>query len=404
VILVDLDGFKSVNDTLGHAAGDELLRTAAQRLRGCVRTGDTAARLGGDEFAVVATVERPDQAVVAGQRIVDVMRQPFILATQEVRISASIGVAHDSGRGSAEELLRDADIAMYVAKNTGKGRLEVFEPGMRVRAARRISMQQDLARAVDLGEIEVYFQPIIDLKTFRPRSLEALARWRRPDGSLIPAGVFVPIAEESGAIIEIGRRVLHRACRAVRLWRDQVPECGHLAIAVNVSVQQVLSGQLVEHVAEALRETGLPPAMLVLEITEGGELQDSERVVAELERLRALGVRISVDDFGSGYSSLGFLMGLDADALKIDHSLLDFDTHRHGSMVNAVAELGRTLGLTVVVEGVETAEHLRRALEAQCDAAQGFHISRPLPFDEVAGFLAGWPEPRSLSPDPAPAG
>jgi len=401
VILVDLDGFKSVNDTLGHAAGDELLRAAAKRLDGSIRKGDTAARLGGDEFAVVAVADRAEQAVAAGQRIVDVLRQPFTLAGQEVRISASIGVAYHSGSSSAEEMLREADIAMYVAKNTGKGRLEIFEPGMHARAAHRISLQQDLARAVDLGEIEVHFQPVIDLKTLRPRSLEALARWRRPDGSLVPAGVFVPIAEESGAIVEIGQEVLLRACRALRIWRDQVPDCGHLRIGVNVSLQQVLSGQLVDHVAQALRESGLPRGTLILEITESAELEDSERVAVELDRLRDLGVRIAVDDFGSGYSSLGFLMELDADALKIDHSLLDFDTHRNGSMVTAVAELGRTLGLIVIVEGVETEEHLRRALEAQCDGAQGYHFSAPLPFDEVAGFLAGWPERQPLA---APTG
>ena len=237
VILIDLDGFKNVNDSLGHAAGDELLRAAAQRLLGCLRKGDIAARLGGDEFAVLANVERVDQAAVAGQRILDVLYAPFNLTGQEVRISASLGIAQYSGYSTAEELLRDADIAMYVAKNTGKGRLEIFEPGMRTRAAHRLSMQQDLARAVDLGEIEVHFQPVVDLKTFRPRSLEALARWRRPDGSLMSAGQFVPIAEESGAIVEIGREVLRRACDAARIWREQIPGCGHLAIAVNVSLR-----------------------------------------------------------------------------------------------------------------------------------------------------------------------
>jgi diguanylate cyclase (GGDEF)-like protein/PAS domain S-box-containing protein len=401
VILLDLDGFKSVNDTLGHGAGDELLRAAAQRLLGSVRKGDIAARLGGDEFAVLAGVEHPEQAIVAGQRIVDVLRQPFTLAGREVRISASIGIAYNEGCSSAEELLRDADIAMYAAKNTGKGRVEVFEPDMRERASRQISLQQDLARAVDLHEIEVHFQPIISLTTLRPRSLEALARWRRPDGSLVPAGEFVPIAEESGAIVEIGQEVLRRACRAVRIWRDQVPDFEQLAVAVNVSLQQVLSGRLVDHVAEALREGGLPGSALILEITESAELADSQRVGAELDRLRDLGVRISVDDFGSGYSSLSFLVGLDADALKIDRSLLDFDTRRQGSMVAAIAELGHTLGMTVVVEGVETAEHLRRAVEAQCDDAQGYHVAGPLPFDEVAGFLAGWSERRPACPAPA---
>jgi EAL domain-containing protein (putative c-di-GMP-specific phosphodiesterase class I) len=321
-----------------------------------------------------------------------------------VRISASLGIAQYSGYSTAEELVRDADIAMYVAKNTGKGRLEIFEAGMRTRAAHRLSMQQDLARAVDLGEIEVHFQPVVDLKTFRPRSLEALARWRRPDGSLMSAGQFVPIAEETGAIVEIGHEVLRRACDAARIWREQIPGCGHLAIAVNVSLRQLLSGVLVDHVAEALRESGLPRSTLILEITESAELAGLDRIPVVLDRLRELGVRISVDDFGAGYSSVGFLTDLRVDALKIDQSLLDFDTHRHGTMVTAIAELGRTLGLTVVVEGVETAEHLTRALNAQCDAAQGYHISEPLPFDEVAGFLGAWPEQRLRSLDRAPTG
>jgi diguanylate cyclase (GGDEF)-like protein/PAS domain S-box-containing protein len=390
VILVDLDGFKNVNDALGHPAGDELLQFAAQRLLGCVREGDTAARLGGDEFAVLAG--EPHRAVAVGRRIVDVLSQPFTVAGQKVRVSASIGVAHRQGSESAEELLRDADIAMYVAKNRGSGHVEVFEPDMGVRASRRISLQQQLARAVELGEIGVHYQPIIDLKTSRPTTLEALARWRRPDRSLVPADVFIPIAEETGAIVEIGREVLRQACHAVQLWRRTVPGHSDLGVAVNVSVHQVLSGRLVEHVSEALKDSGIPPSALTLEITESTALEDPDRVAAEFALLRRLGVRIAVDDFGSGYSSLGFLMRLTVDVLKIDSTLLDFDTTRRGSLVTAVAELGRTLGLTVVVEGVETPDHLARAFEAACDAAQGYHFSRPLAFEDVPGFFDGWPD------------
>jgi len=388
VILVDLDRFKNVNDALGHPAGDELLRIAAQRLLGCVREGDTAARLGGDEFAVLSG--HSHQATAIGRRIVDILSQPFTVAGQEVRVSASIGIAHRQGSEPAEDLLRDADIAMYVAKNRGSGRVEVFEPAMRVRASRRISLQQQLARAVDLAEIEVHYQPIIDLKTSRPTTLEALARWRRPDRSVVPADVFIPIAEETGAIIDIGREVLRQACHAVQLWRRTVPGHSDLGVAVNVSAHQVLSGRLVEHVAEALEDSGMPPSALTLEITESTALEDPDRVAAEFALLRRLGVRIAVDDFGSGYSSLGMLMRLTVDVLKIDSTLLDFDTTRQGSLVTAVAELGRTLGLTVVVEGVETPDHLARAFEAACDAAQGYHFSRPLAFEDVAGFFDGW--------------
>ena len=388
VILVDLDGFKNVNDTLGHPAGDELLRSAAQRLLGCVRPEDTTARLGGDEFAVV-THGGPELAQSVGRRIVESLRRPFGVAGHEVRIGASVGVASRDGRESAEDLLRDADIAMYAAKKAGKGRVEVFEPAMRVRAAQRTSLQQELARAVESGGIEVHFQPIVDLRTASTTSLEALARWRGPDSALVPADVFVPIAEETGAITEIGRVVLRQACRAVQHWRATVPGHGQLGVAVNVSVHQVLSGWLYDDVVEALRDSGMAPSTLTLEIIESTAIEDSERVAAEFARLQAIGVRIAVDDFGAGYSSLGFLIGLDVDTLKIDRTILEFDATRRGSLVAAIAELGRTLGLTVVVEGVETPEHLDWARQACCDAAQGYHFSRPLPAADVPRFLRG---------------
>jgi diguanylate cyclase (GGDEF)-like protein len=397
VLLVDLDGFKHVNDTLGHPVGDELLRLAAARLTGCVREGDTAARLGGDEFAVLAVApegtDPAESAVVVGQRIIELLGRPFQLAGLDVRVSASIGITRRSGTESADDLLRDADIAMYAAKNTGKGRVEVFDPEMRTRTARRTSMQQDLARAVDLGEIETHYQPIIDLRTLRPTAMEALARWRRDGRPAVGAEEFIAVAEESGAIVEIGRVVLRSACRAARTWRA-LPGHGDLAVAVNVSMQQVVSGRLLDHVTEALADADLPTSALVLEITESAAMEDSPCVSSVFARLRKAGVRIAVDDFGSGYSSLACLIRMPADVLKIDRTLLDFVTTRDGSLVKGVAELGRTLGLTVVVEGVETPDHLARAREAACDAAQGFHFARPLPADEVAAYLMRWSAPR----------
>jgi diguanylate cyclase (GGDEF)-like protein/PAS domain S-box-containing protein len=391
VLLVDLDGFKSVNDTLGHPAGDELLRCAAERLRACVREGDTAARLGGDEFAVVLPSASRADAIAVSRRIVETLRRPVEVGGQEVSIGASVGVAHRDGQASAADLLRDADIAMYVAKNTGKGHHVVFEPTMRVRAARRTALQQQLARAVDLGEIEVHYQPIVDLGSYRVRGLEALARWRSPEGPLVPPDEFIPIAEETGAIVPIGRNVLLQACRDMQRWRTSMPDARDLQVSVNVSVRQVLSGVFVDDVADALADSRLPAAALVLEITESAQIDDSERLAAEFARLKRLGASIAVDDFGSGYSSLSFLLGLDADVLKIDRTLLDFDTTRRGSLVQAISDLGRTLGLTVVVEGVETPEHLARAREALCDAAQGFHFSRPLLPQHVPAVLAGGP-------------
>ena len=386
VIMIDLDAFKNVNDSYGHPAGDELLQRAAERLRGCVLAGDLAARLGGDEFAVLIQ-GRAEHALAVARRVVDALSRPIAVAGQEMTVGASVGVAHQSENLSAEDLLRDADIAMYAAKTTGKGHFEVFEPGMRDRASQRTTLQQHLARAVELGEIQVLYQPIVDLDTQRPTSLEALARWRHPAHGLVPPDEFIPLAEESGAILGIGREVLRQACHAAQHWRATVPGQQYLGVTVNVSVHQVLSGQLVEHVLDALRSSGLPPESLTLEITESTLLEPSDRVTTEFARLKALGVRIAVDDFGSGYSSLGFVMSLDADVLKIDRTLLDFDTTRHGSLVQAICDLGRTLGLVVVAEGVETPEHLARARDALCDCAQGYYFARPMPAADVPAFL-----------------
>lgn len=389
LIVVDLDGFKNVNDTLGHSAGDELLRVAAQRLLGCVREDDVAARLGGDEFAIMIGSVDQDDAVAIARRIVEVLQDPFTAVDHHLTVGASVGIAHGGRHGSADGLLRDADIAMYVAKRTGKNRVEVFEPEMRVKASHRTALQQELARAVERGEIDVAYQPVIDLGTRRPGMLEALARWRRPGQPPVPADVFIALAEESGAINKIGLEVLRRACRAGERWRH-LPGYSDLGIAVNVSVHQIIAGHLADHVVGALRDTGLPASRLALEITESAALGDSERVAAEFARLQAMGVRIAVDDFGAGYSSLGLLMSFAVDTLKIDRSLLDFDTTRRGSLVMAIAELGHTLGLKVVAEGVETPQHLHRAREACCDAVQGFYLSRPLEENAVEGFLRSW--------------
>ena len=397
VVVVDFDGFKNVNDTLGHAAGDELLQVAAQRLLGCVRDGDVAARLGGDEFAVmICSADRDDAVAIAG-RIVEVLHEPFTVGGHQPSVGASVGIAHGGTLGSPDGLLRDADIAMYVAKRTGKGRVEVFEPEMRVKASHRTALQQELALAVERDEIDVAYQPVIDVSTGRPSMLEALARWRRPGQPPVPADVFIALAEESGAINKIGLEVLRGACRAGERWRH-VTGCDVLGIAVNVSVHQILAGHLADQVVEALRDSGLPPARLTLEITESAALGDSDRVAAEFARLQAMGVCIAVDDFGAGYSSLGLLMSLDVDALKIDRSLLDFDTTRRGSLVMAIAELGHTLGLKVVAEGVETPQHLQRAREACCDEVQGFFLSRPLEEGAVEEFLRTWSPARLGEP------
>ena len=384
-VLVDLDGFKSVNDTLGHGAGDELLQVIAGRLRDCVREEDTVARLGGDEFAVV--VVRGDPVAVT-RRLLEAVQQPIRLSGQEVSINASIGIARLDSQAGADELLADADIAMYAAKNAGKARYEVFDAGMRERTRQRVRLEQDLARAVDAGEIEVFYQPIVDLATDRVTAVEALARWRHPENGLISPGCFIPVAEESGLIREIGRDVLRQACATVESWRQTVPGCADLGVTVNVSVRQLVAGTFSAHLAEALAGTGLPAAGLTLEITESLLLDESEVVTAELARIQELGVRLAMDDFGAGYSSVASLLRLQVSVLKIDKTFLDLDCLKQGTLIRAVSELGHTLGLRVVAEGVETATQLAHVRAANCDAVQGFLLARPMPVGEARDFLA----------------
>jgi diguanylate cyclase (GGDEF)-like protein len=385
VALVDLDGFKNINDTLGHGAGDELLQRTAERLRECVRGTDTVARLGGDEFAILV---RSDATAVA-RRIIETLRMPIKVAGQEISINASIGLAHLDDQIIAEDLLSDADIAMYEAKKAGKARYEVFQRGMRDQTLHRVRLEQQLARAVELGEILVHYQPIVDIRGGRVTAVEALARWQHPDSGMISPAAFIPIAEESGLIREIGREVLHQACRTVQRWRRLVPGCEEMAVTVNVSVRQLLSGTFAGHVREALRDSGLPASSLTLEITESMLLEESDAVSAELAGIRELGVRLAMDDFGAGYSSVASLLRMQVDVLKIDRTFLDLDNRNRGTLMRAITELGHTLGLTVVAEGVETAEQLAHVRTANCDAAQGYLLSRPLPEAAARAHLDG---------------
>lgn len=386
-VLVDLDGFKKVNDTLGHQGGDELLQRVAERLRGCVLRQDMVARLGGDEFAIVLPGGTAEHGSAVARRVLDALHRPIGAAGQETRTGASVGVAELDGHHTADELLVDADMAMYAAKRAGRGRMLLFEPAMRERALQRGRLEQQLARAVGRGQIKVYYQPVVDLETLRVVSVEALARWRRPDGEVIPPCVFIPIAEESGLIREIGAEVLRQACRTVRGWRAGVPGAAALGVSVNVSGWQLLTADYSLLVADALAGAGLPPAALTLEITESVLLEDSAGLTAELDRLKALQVRLAIDDFGAGYSSLSSLRRFPVDTLKIDRLFLDLLTGNPAPLVRAVAELGHSLGLTVVAEGVETAEQLAVVRAAHCDAVQGYLVSRPLPEPDARLFL-----------------
>jgi diguanylate cyclase (GGDEF)-like protein len=382
-VMIELDGFKNVNDTLGHQSGDELLQRVAERLRECVRAQDTAARLSGDEFAVVLPGGTAETGAAVARRLIAALRRPIALAGQETLIGASVGVAELTGHTTAEELLADADIAMYAAKRAGRGRVMLFEPGMRDRRLERGRLERLLAGAVGRGQIEVHYQPIVDLASRRVTGVEALARWRISDTEVIEPTVFIPIAEESGLIREIGGEVLRRACRTVRGWRAAVPGAAELGVAVNVSGWQLTADYSLV-VADVLAETGLPPDALTLEITESMLLEDSDALAAELTRLRALRVRLAMDDFGAGYSSLSSLLRFPVDTLKLDRMFLDLGA---GSLVSSVARLARSLGLTVIAEGVETTEQLDLVRTAGCDAVQGFLVSGPLPEADARLFL-----------------
>jgi diguanylate cyclase (GGDEF)-like protein/PAS domain S-box-containing protein len=375
VLLIDLDGFKAVNDTMGHPAGDELLRQVAGRLTGCLRADDTAARLGGDEFAAIVDTRSDVDLKAIADRILVAIREPFAIGGRTVIVGASIGVA--TSRIDASDLLRDADIAMYNAKAAGKNRVELFEPLMLDQTTEQSTLEQQLSGAVARGEFEVYYQPIVDLTDGRIIALESLARWRHPERGHVSPAIFIPIAERTGLIVELGRHMLTEACAAVARWRQALPAHRDLGIAVNVSGRQAVSGDLVTQVARVLATSGLEPAALTLEITESVLLDDTDAMRAHFTSLRDLGVHVAVDDFGAGYSSIGSLLRFSADVLKIDRSFLEFDSARHGSLVQAVSDLGRSLDLLVVAEGVETADQVDLARDAGCHAAQGYWFARP---------------------------
>ena len=393
LLFVDLDGFKNVNDSLGHAAGDDLLVQAARRLGECVRPGDTVARLGGDEFTLLLEdVSGPEGALPVAGRIAARFQTPFSVGAREVFVTASVGVVVGGPESLPEELLRAADIAMYEAKKGGKARHEVFEEEMNQRVARRFELEADLRRALEGGEIEVHYQPIVWLDSGRTHELEALVRWRRPGQGLVSPADFVPLAEETGLILPIGRHVLREACRqasdinAGRLGDGAEP----IALSVNLSAKQFGDPGLVGDVARILRETGFPPHDLKLEITESLMMENAASTMEALKELKSLGVRIAVDDFGTGYSSLAYLKRFPVDFLKIDRSFVERlgrDPEDEGIVI-AIVAVARSLGLGVVAEGIETREQLEKLLALGCERGQGYHFARPLPARELGPVLA----------------
>ncbi len=399
VLLIDLDRFKPINDTLGHAVGDALLEKVADRLRSAVRGIDTVARIGGDEFVVIqAGAGRTEDVTVLARRLVDLVGRTYIIDGQLLTIGASLGAALAPKDGTeAERLLKHADLALYRAKLDGRGTFRFFEPEMDVRMQARRRLELDMRQALARREFVLHYQPQLNLANQSLTGCEALLRWKHPERGTVPPAEFIPLAEEVGLIVPIGEWVVRQACRDAALWPSSV------TVAVNVSPAQFKSGRLVEMIVSALAASGLPASRLELEITEGVLLQNNERTLETLHRLRTLGVRVSMDDFGTGYSSLSYLRSFPFDKIKIDRSFVkDLATAPDGdAIIRAIAGLGRSLGMTTVAEGVETEEQMRLIRAEGCTDVQGYLISRPVPLDELMRLLPQTPQDRLSIPGAA---
>jgi diguanylate cyclase (GGDEF)-like protein len=390
VLFVDLDDFKDVNDSLGHAAGDELLRLVADRLVDTVRPGDLVARLGGDEFAILLdSLDEPGLALTVAQRVVIALAEPVQIGATSVAVGASVGLALRHENSDLEDLMREADVAMYAAKGKGKNRVEQFDAGLDDLAMARHLLKADVGTAAARGELVLDYQPIVDLTTGLPVGLEALVRWQHPTRGLLPPSSFIEVAEETGAIIGIGAFVLETAARQVQSWqrRYDLPE---LWLSVNVSVCQLDQPGFADDVEEILRATRFDPARLVLEITETILADPDGSAAAALVALRATGVRIALDDFGTGYSSIGYLRQLPVDILKIDRSFVTgtYSGSRGNALLEAIVAMARGLGLDVIPEGIEELDQLARLRTMGCDIGQGFLLSRPVPADTIDALLA----------------
>jgi diguanylate cyclase (GGDEF)-like protein/PAS domain S-box-containing protein len=386
VMSIDLDRFTVVNDSLGHGAGDQLLVEAAVRLRGALRDHDTVARLGGDEFVVLCDdLTDEAQVVTIAERITASLAEPYSIAGQDVYSSASIGITlARRQRGvevGAETLLADADAALHRAKRVGRNGFELFDPGMRERAQTRLRIERDLRQALATGGLDVHYQPKVDLRDGRITGFEALARWTHPVHGSIPPSDFIPVAEETGLIDDLGLQVLEQACLQSQVWRDARPQWRDLLISVNLSGRQLQQPDLACRIRSVIDRTGVDPATVVLEITESVLMTDIGLAVDALEALKAIGVQIAVDDFGTGYSSLAYLTRFPIDILKVDRSFVDHITE-HGqsrSIVSAVIGLATALGMHTVAEGVEHAAQIAVLQDLGCEVAQGFHLARPMP-------------------------
>jgi diguanylate cyclase (GGDEF)-like protein/PAS domain S-box-containing protein len=390
VLFLDLDRFKVVNDSLGHTFGDQMLMSVAQRLTTSVRASDTVARLGGDEFTVLLEdLEQMTEAVRTAQRIQDALSVPFRIDDHEIFTSVSIGIALSAtGYANPEEVLRDADIAMYRAKSLGKARHEVFDKTMHDRAVRLLKVETELRRAIDRGELRVHYQPIVSLATGRISGFEALVRWQRGD-ELVPAYEIIPVAEETGLITHIGDWVLREALRQVENWRRALPGHEPLHVHVNLSPRQFLQPNLIDQIERSLGDTDADPTLLHLEVTESVLIENAEEAGQLLRALRASRVGLSLDDFGTGYSSLSTLQQFPFDTLKIDRAFIgtNGNAHRNDEIVRTIANLANVLGMAVTVEGVESRDQVSRMRALGIEFAQGFFFSKPVDADAAMAML-----------------
>jgi diguanylate cyclase (GGDEF)-like protein len=393
VLFLDLDGFKEVNDSLGHEAGDRLLIQVAERLHSCVRPSDTVARFGGDEFAVLVEDASDDIDVVqVADRVLDGLRQPFEVKGRELHVRGSMGIARmESDVDGADQLLRNADLAMYRAKAAGRGGYERYNPEMHTELVQRVQLESDLRRALDEGELFLHYQPTFDLGSGQLVGAEALARWDHPTRGLVPPTEFIPLAEASGLIRPLGAWVLREACRQAAEWqRNSPPREKPLTLNINLSGRQLQSPEVVDDIAQALEESGLPPSSLVLEMTESVLMDDNENVLDILRRIKGLGARLAIDDFGTGYSSLSYLHRFPVDILKIDRSFVERLSHSsdNAELARTVVRLGQSLQLQTVAEGVEDSTQFLTLRRMGCDVGQGFYFGRPIEAADMERLLS----------------
>jgi diguanylate cyclase (GGDEF)-like protein len=389
VLFLDVDDFKTINDSLGHDAGDELLRAVALRIAGLVRAGDTAARLGGDEFAVLVELADQDSGEAIARRILDALSSPFTVGERILRVTASIGIAANDCDVRVQDVLRNADTAMYAAKDAGKNSFQVYDERMHRRALNRFELTVELQQAVERDQFELDYQPIVELETGRIAANEALVRWMHPTRGRLGPGEFIPLAEETGLIVPLGAWILRTACTQATEWQDAVPEHPAPRISVNVAPRQLHDAEFAEMVSRTLADTGLDPSLLVLEITESVLPEGDDATALQLVKLKALGVNIAVDDFGTGYSALSRLQRLPIDIVKIDRSFIAGmeEDRDKAELVRAIVNLGETLQLQVVAEGIEEHRQAEQLRAMRSHLGQGYLFSRPVAADQITQLL-----------------